>query len=1448
MDRIMSIRTQGEQSPTPIGATANNVLFNDGTSLAELKGQYDSQFEEIKRKIADKVNQNEYSQSYNTIINNSSQIDDKAEQLISLFNATNSFANGVDVNSVYWPDGFSTANPVNLRQILGDLVNLPYGASNLRECLDRINLNISPDKIKAISSVERPFSAIQMFTPNFTIGKEFLNGYINGENILEAEDLHWGCVPKSDNTRAATEDFYEIPPQTTLTFYYKKDEDNSTQQSEEYYKIFVLETSKPMEGLDVDFYADKWVQISNNKSWNYTDSKGIKYKVFNFTPHQSTTKYLRFMVRKGSAGTDELVSTDVSDVLKFSYVVSSSNFPYITPQMYKMESEPTWDNAFSRAISEAHLSKKIIFIPEGEYQLAAPIKINYNGITMIGAGYNTIIHPPTPFNKNTIANHRFREDGSVDYSQGKTVTQYYESDALKYNYAIEVGPTTGVTIANLRILGQYQKEVERTERTKWTVDKMQVGEDNVDFASIVFKEEIKDENGNVIEENVKRVEKENIVTITDPDEKNRLLQKIENDMANSSYNLKGLNKQVVILGSPGCGIKTAKSISTMSRNIYSHIWIQGCIIGITHQAIGNMFSHIIIHGLEEYTGQRRKWKNWFNALARIYYPNAQQEFIPKALLENVPYDYDKYDKKHYSVGILSIGTDSFWSDCIVTAQHIGIYNYAGGYFTNIKTITSHYGWVVGHQRTNVKDENGNNVYSSTPKTYDNGKSVYILTYTKNNEKKEIYLEKSEEADNIYYYHNEVIMGENINTIQETINGTEKTYVLIKDGISEELPSNAKLSQPYMEKYQYTLGGQLYTIAPSYISAENRENPRYWFPTASKICTSLEMSNCYIQEHKGSCLILNNASNCYIQTYCEAAGDSFFGAHMGHQDHTKDDINAYPISEVVIRGLSYSQLDVTTKLKSSGGYERYLLYNAASRTGYNKINMICSPPASDLTHSFELIGGSVNGLFGSQVRINTLTLAELGYLDTEKIAKDFWFNNSLNCHIVPIENERICNRIVIQNPKLNDFIAIPLDECETFGGRFFVSSKSFSEGLRMKCVLGIEVDGEVRLVERDENSQMIFSNNDMTEDPTQSGEIETSENQINIKSSNYIELFGTDLSTVHFHDYMGIYFAKRFINIPRKYCICLVITELPEEISSVNFDIIHCYYGATLSSSYKRNNLLKIWDGESPLRKNTLINSSQVKLNSEKTAHMQNYRIYGNSNGLGQLIENGSYIIPIAVKKQINIFNKYFTPNENIQIINGVPCLSTSVLANGKKTVVIGTFNASWFAQNKTYEFSTNANLDNKNFRLKLREINNVKIFVYNSNKEALETSTSYQSTFFSDGEAKYFKKIATSNEDLNVEIDIPKSGRASELIEFQKTPIIGKIATDEISVHTISLNSPLLQNEFIDYATQTVYRANGSIEEISLPGICLSEGENEISIQTAETPDKIEFFGYIDKI
>jgi hypothetical protein len=125
-----------------------------------------------------------------------------------------------------------------------------------------------------------------------------------------------------------------------------------------------------------------------------------------------------------------------------------------------------------------------------------------------------------------------------------------------------------------------------------------------------------------------------------------------------------------------------------------------------------------------------------------------------------------------------------------------------------------------------------------------------------------------------------------------------------------------------------------------------------------------MSNCYIQEHKGSCLILNNASNCYIQTYCEAAGDSFFGAHMGHQDHTKDDINAYPISEVVIRGLSYSQLDVTTKLKSSGGYERYLLYNAASRTGYNKINMICSPPASDLTHSFELIGGSVNGLFGS----------------------------------------------------------------------------------------------------------------------------------------------------------------------------------------------------------------------------------------------------------------------------------------------------------------------------------------------------------------------------------------------------------------------------------------------------------------------------------------------------
>lgn len=65
-------------------------------------------------------------------------------------------------------------------------------------------------------------------------------------------------------------------------------------------------------------------------------------------------------------------------------------------------------------------------------------------------------------------------------------------------------------------------------------------------------------------------------------------------------------------------------------------------------------------------------------------------------------------------------------------------------------------------------------------------------------------------------------------------------------------------------------------------------------------------------------------------------------------------------------------------------------------------------------------------------------------------------------------------------------------------------------------------------------------------------------------------------------------------------------------------------------------------------------------------------------------------------------------------------------------------------------------------------------------------------------------------------------------------------------VYKIVLNSPLLENEYIDYAEQKVYRNNDTIEDIELPELYTFEDYTKIEILTEKFPKKmiIEYIGY----
>lgn len=86
---------------------------------------------------------------------------------------------------------------------------------------------------------------------------------------------------------------------------------------------------------------------------------------------------------------------------------------------------------------------------------------------------------------------------------------------------------------------------------------------------------------------------------------------------------------------------------------------------------------------------------------------------------------------------------------------------------------------------------------------------------------------------------------------------------------------------------------------------------------------------------------------------------------------------------------------------------------------------------------------------------------------------------------------------------------------------------------------------------------------------------------------------------------------------------------------------------------------------------------------------------------------------------------------------------------------------------------------------------------------------------------------------------------------FNKYVIQVKITdSDEDSansiIYKIVLNSPLLENEYIDYAEQKVYRNDGTIENIELPELYTFEDYTKIEILTQVAPSKLEisYTGY----
>ena len=595
-------------------------------------------------------------------------------------------------------------------------------------------------------------------------------------------------------------------------------------------------------------------------------------------------------------------------------IIIDANIDYVTPQMYKYN-DMSWDEAFNLAMDTG----KIIFIPEGIYQLEGSININKDGVCMIGAGYNTIICPPRCFNNNTLANTLY---GNSNGNAERTI----QSDAFKYTYAINVGPVTGIRLSNFRIRAQYEEiSIERDH----------------------------DEDGNDI------------------------------------------GPMINVKGTIGCGIITTKA-NIASRNYFNNLWIEGCLIGISQRATGSIFSDIIIQGLLEYSDFTRKWKNWYN----------NDEIGTEPLKYNTQWQY---------VGVISAGTDTYWNNCNILWNDIGLYCYSGEYFTNIKVLENRYNCIIGQK---------NNSYGNE-----------LVTNNEGN-----------------------IIGDNT-------------------------------------------------------------------------CFGVKMSNCYFQEAKCSNLLIYNAINCNIEASIEGAGNTYYPERLNCRNFDKDDIITLPITNIYINSMSYCTLNITTKLGSNKGYERYLLYCASNNIhGFNTIKCCVSGPNSPLNHRFDMFGGNIYALLPSEVTINNVNIRDMGiFSETYQNTLNIINSNRISTeHYTSYVNGQQIDsaiRINLSNPQINDIITLRLGECKIFAGRFILRSDQLLNGLKMDVLISKIINNQVYIIDG--------------QDP----------------------LFASGISDCMFTTQSQVYFGRN-MQVSADYAISLKITQLPEINygDKVQFTITDFTYG------------------------------------------------------------------------------------------------------------------------------------------------------------------------------------------------------------------------------------------------------------------------------------------------
>ena len=281
-------------------------------------------------------------------------------------------------------------------------------------------------------------------------------------------------------------------------------------------------------------------------------------------------------------------------------------------------------------------------------------------------------------------------------------------------------------------------------------------------------------------------------------------------------------------------------------------------------------------------------------------------------------------------------------------------------------------------------------------------------------------------------------------------------------------------------------------------------------------------------------------------------------------------------------------------------------------------------------------------------------------------------------------------------------------------------------------------------------------------------------------------------------------------------------------------------------------------------------SNIIELTKTFEKELNNYRIYGSEEKVGDLISddtdvnNGKYKISIKINEKNYIDKENYSKISTSDIINEFNNyyeVSTRYNSNGICFKIDGDFKVGdkINVQAKVLYISSQDETANDAVTLRIRNITQKKYIHSGMNGKETECSTitigeeknlklsevELTSDNYSEGDIIGFyitRGIGSSKlQDNTIKFYVYKDSISLEKSSESESPIYTNSKT-----YNIILDNPLGVGDYIDFKTGKVVRASGNEEVVNLPSILCAEDYTKLKVVTSVKPSKIEveYWGY----